>query len=243
MTPVELPHDELEELIAADALDGLSEADHDRMIEEMARHGADCADCRRLILAYAETAGRLAMAADPLPLSAGAEDRLIELARGVEWEVPAAPATVRSISTGRVRRWAAAAVVAAVLALVAGAVGYALAPNGPGGGVRVASFKASAGQTLAVAFSPGTHEAWIVGSNIAAPPNGKVYELWFQSGGTGPMHPAGTFSPTGGGVLSPVSIDPSFSLLAVSVEPPGGSPAPTSAPVFVASPPGQVSTG
>jgi anti-sigma-K factor RskA len=243
MTPVELPHDELEELIAADALDGLSEADRDRMIEEMARHGADCADCRRLIMAYAETAGRLAMAADPLPLSAGAEDRLIELARGVEREVPAAPATVRSISTGRVRRWAATAAVAAVLALVAGAVGYALAPNGPGGGVRVASFKVSAGQTLAVAFSPGTHEAWVVGSNIAAPPNGKVYELWFQSGDTGPMHPAGTFSPTGGGVLSPVSIDPSFSLLAVSVEPPGGSPAPTSAPLFVASPPGQVSTG
>jgi anti-sigma-K factor RskA len=230
MTPVELPHDELEELIAADALDGLSEADHDRMIAEMARHGADCADCRRLIMAYAETAGRLAMAADPLPLSAGAEDRLIELARGVDREVPAAPATVRSISTGRVRRWVAAAAVAAVLALVAGALGYV-------------SFKPSAGQTLAVAFSPGTHRAWVVGSNITAPPNGKVYELWFQSGGTGPMHPAGTFSPTGGGVLSPVSIDPSFSLLAISVEPPGGSPAPTSAPVFVASPPGQVSSG
>src|SRR5205823_71869 len=70
-------HDELEELIAADALDGLSEADRRHMLEEMAAHGPGCAACARLLADYAQVAAKLSTLVEPMPVSAGAERRLV----------------------------------------------------------------------------------------------------------------------------------------------------------------------
>ena len=226
------PHDRLEELIAAAALGGLDEADRVEMEREMASHGPDCAECRRLVEEYEEVAGRLAFALDSLPMAAGAEDRLIVAARATA----PAPGSIRVLeSRGRprrtrpggmyVRRWLVAA-AAAVIALVAGSVGYVLAPSGAG--LRTVTLPATGGQRLAVVYVPGSEQALLVGSNLDAPPAGKVYELWYIARKEANPTPAGTFKPdSNGGVLMRTTVGPAFVALAVSVEPPGGSKKPT----------------
>jgi hypothetical protein len=48
MTTSSRPHEDLEELIAAEALGGLDEATRAEMLRLMAEHGPDCAECVRL---------------------------------------------------------------------------------------------------------------------------------------------------------------------------------------------------
>lgn len=255
------PHDRIEELIVADALDGLDAADRDRLFNQMAEHGPDCPDCARLLAEYGEVAGWLALALEPVPLSADAEDRLLQAARG---EPDSGPEPIEDVPTGdlddvatipersarpaigRWRRWAAAASAAAVLAGVAGAAGWAIAPRGPGAqsqfvgfvaapGTRVVSLAAGNGRTLAVAFRPGQREAWVVGTGMPDPEGGKVYELWYRAPGSTQVAPAGTFSPSDGTVAAKVNVGSSFDALAVSVEPPGGSDQPTTTPIYLVS--------
>ena len=258
------PHDEIEELIVADALDGLEPAERDRLFREMAGHGPDCPDCARLLGEYSEVAGWLALALEPTALSQGAEERLIRSARsGTDTDLGpvSAPGGIPSRGGGKVveplagrsarpalgrwRRWVAAASVAAVIAAVAGAIGWSVAPRGQGGesqfiafvarpGTRVATLAAAGGRSLAVAFRPGAREAWVVGTGLPDPAGRKVYELWYRTG-TSTVQPAGTFSPKDGTVVSKVQVGTSFDGFAVSVEPPGGSEQPTSAPIYIVS--------
>jgi hypothetical protein len=255
------PHDRIEELVAADALDALDAAERARLVREMAEHGPDCPDCARLLAEYDEVAGWLALALEPVPLSGGAEERLLQAARGEpdsasgpleqapsdgREEVLTLPERSARPAIGRWRRWAAAASVAAVLAAVAGAVGWAMAPRGPATqsqflafvaapGTRVATLAAGNSRSLAVAFHPGQREAWVVGTGLPDPEGGKVYELWYRTGTSTRMAPAGTFSPSDGTVVAKVEVGSSFDTLAVSVEPPGGSEQPTSAPIYLVS--------
>ena len=50
------PHDRIEEMMAAQALSGLSAADEAELELLRAEHGRDCAECRRLEDAYSEVA-------------------------------------------------------------------------------------------------------------------------------------------------------------------------------------------
>jgi len=118
-------HDRLEELIAADVLDGLDEADRVELERGLAAHGA-CEECDRLLSQYSEAAAGLAMALDPLPLTRGAGERLLTAARG---EHPVATPRAPSIVVRRTRRWLATAAVAACLAVISGVVGWSVAPR------------------------------------------------------------------------------------------------------------------
>ena len=226
-------HDQLEELIAADALDGLSEADRRHMREEMAAHGPGCAACARLLADYAQVAAKLSTLVEPMPVSAGAERRLVRALGATGAPAPSEDrGAVRRMPLPR--RWAAAVAVAASL-VAAGAVGYAVAPHAKG--VQVVAFPARGGQSLAVAYQPGSRSGVLVGSNLPDPPSGKVYELWFQPSPGAAMHPAGTFRPAAGRVHAPVSLGTSFTALAISVEPRSGSAHPTANPIFLTSVP------
>lgn len=85
-------------------------------------------------------------------------------------------------------------------------------------------------------FDPQTGKALLYVEGLPAPPPGKSYQIWFI---TDPKHPAPgrTFETdqTGRGVLRDQipAQDLKAGTFAVTVEPPGGSPAPTSAPVLV----------
>ena len=76
---------------------------------------------------------------------------------------------------------------------------------------------------------------YIAMDTMPAPPKGKVYQAWTLRDGAKSMTPSITFVPNAGGVAV-VSIPANASQLAavaVSVEPEGGSRAPTSTPTFV----------
>lgn len=77
----------------------------------------------------------------------------------------------------------------------------------------------------------------LLGADVAAPPEGKGYQLWMIPDGedAAPI-PAGMLSATGdGGYWGETTGYQPGQALAVTVEPEAGSPAPTSDPLFVAS--------
>jgi anti-sigma-K factor RskA len=229
-------HDRIEELIAAHALNGLDEPDRLELERELAGHGAGCDECRRLLAEYSEAAAALALALDPVLVSAGAEDRLVAAARGeirVVHGAPSRESAPRGPFPGRSRvpRWVASAAVAAAVLVAAGVIGYSLAP-GRTVPTRVVNM-AAGDRVLQVAFTPGDSQALVVGTNIPDAPKGKVYQLWYQRSEDAAMESAGTFVPEGGTVLAPVAVGPSFVAVAVSVEPAGGSERPTGEPIYL----------
>jgi hypothetical protein len=230
-----LPHGELEELIAADVLDGLDPADHDRLDRLMAEHGTDCAECRTLLAEYREVAGAIALTVDPVPMSSGAEDALVRAASGrgdQPEEAPVRGAPLRR--AGGARRWIAAAAVAAVLVVLAGVVGYQAAPKGSE--LRTLGLHGSLPGQLTLVYQPGQPKAVLVGSDLPDPASGKVYELWYQPSPGARMVPAGVFSPSEGAVRLPVTVGKSFVLVAVTMERgPDGTSQPTQQPVLAGS--------
>ena len=238
-------HDRIEEMMAAQALGGLSAADEAELELLRAEHGRDCEDCRSLESAYGEVAGRLAFAADPLPVRAEVADEI--LARADRDEAVSRPAGLR-IGRGRgawTRRLAIAA-AAALLLVAAGLGGYlfgnqsqprsetaALAALLSHDDARVAAFTGSGTGNLSVAFRPGHRVAFVFGSGLAAAPRGRVYELWTFGPGGKPA-PSGTFS-GGGPVVVRVGSDLSRArLMAVTVERAPGAKEPTAKPIFTA---------
>ena len=226
-----LPHDELETLIVADELGGLEDAEQGRLARLMASHGPDCAECRRLVTEYTEVAGRIGLLLEPEPLWAGAEDALVAAARAQE------PSWVEAPRGGRpARRWIAAVAVgvAAAVAIVAGVVGYALAPNQPG--LRTITLQGTVPGRVSLVYQPGQSDAVLVAAGLPDPGEGTVYELWYQPSAGARMRPAGVFTPTDGSAVAPARVGSSFVVVAVTIEPgPDGSPQPTSNPIFSAS--------
>ena len=236
-----LDHEGMEALIAAHVLDGLDEEERNGLLCELARHGAGCDECSRLVREYSEVAGSIAMTVDPVALSPGAEDRLLQAAR----EEQIVPLTSETANRGG-RRWAVWIAVAAAMAVIGGVIGYSASPNGASTqarflsfisrpGSRVVAFPVKGRQQLAVVLRQGEPGGWVIGSNFPEPPRDRVYELWFRPEGGARMEPAGTFSPDNGTVLASARLHPDVIALAVSVEPRGGSPQPTSEPILLTS--------
>lgn len=260
MTTPDLDHERIEALIAADVLDGLDEPDRREMEALLSEHGPDCEACRRLLVEYGDVAGGLALALDPVPMPAGVEERLMAAARATPQQAGSGPtsasaATARGTGArsvpriGRTGRWLAGVAAAACLLLVAGLIGYHLGQSPAVNdqraafqqfvaepGTRYVNLTGTDGGTVTVAYRSGESRGWIVGTNVPAAPDGKVYELWAKPGAGQPMQPAGLFVPSDGNVLAPATVAGSFTVLAVSTEPPGGSRRPTSQPVYVGQP-------
>ena len=72
-------------------------------------------------------------------------------------------------------------------------------------------------------------------TKLPPPPKGHVYQAWTAAKGSTTMAPGPTFVPNPGGVtVVPLTVDATrVGVVAVSVEPEGGSKAPTSTPTFV----------
>ena len=79
------------------------------------------------------------------------------------------------------------------------------------------------------------HTLYITMVDLPAPPQGKVYQAWTLKKGAKAMSPSVTFAPDARGVaLIALPVDSAnTAAVALSVEPTGGSKAPTSTPVFV----------
>jgi anti-sigma-K factor RskA len=225
-------HTEIEELLALEALGGLESDDRARLQALIAEHGEDCAECAALRADFSETAAMLGAGLDPTPLSADLEERTV-----------AAALSPRS-ATAPARRWRAAlvALAAAIILVTVGAIGgYLAAPRSDveafihRSGVRFVPFEPGDGGsgTMTLAVGPDGTSAYVIGSGLASPPSGEVYELWTITGKTPTS--LGCLVPSNGNVSQ--RVEGSFAtadVAAMTVESAACPAAPTSAPVQVA---------
>ncbi len=239
-------HDRLEELIAAEVLDGLSDDDRTQLDRELDAHGSDCEICAGLRVGHAETAAALALMLEPVGVSAEAEDRLVAAARALgpapsaSRPSAATPADAERARQRRPSRVAALAVAAAVAAagfggyLLRGApttqpeafAAYRSAPT-----TQVLELSGTGDGRLSVYYRPGEQGGWVAGSNLPVPSDGRVYELWYLPPGETAMSPAGTFVPSGDTFAVPVGLGSTVKTVAVSIEP-GFETSPTGPVVF-----------
>ncbi|MFJ6542631.1 anti-sigma factor domain-containing protein [Streptomyces sp. NPDC091385] len=242
------PHD----LTGAYALHALDE-DERAGVE---RHLAHCASCALEVAEFEATAARLGLAAT-VPVRPGLRAEVLRRIASVRQVPPVAAPAARRRPAGRRRArgplaWALAASVAVAAAFGGVALwqyeraqdaatraavaegradpvaGVLAAPDAKSATVRVA------GGTGTVVVSAERDRAVFMASGMPAPPDGKVYQLWFDDGGA--MRSAGLMDPAlrSQTVLmrGPVA---GASGVGVTVEPAGGSPRPTSAPVTLLS--------
>jgi anti-sigma-K factor RskA len=226
-------HDRIEELLAARALVGLEPDDAAALEREMAEHGPDCAECRRIEAELGEVAGRLAFALEPAPVREGLEHEVVERAMRDRPSGDARP------DPSRAGRWVrpVVGVAAAVVLFVAGigvGVWSSREPAVPAN-ARVVAFEGEgAGGTLAIAYRPDETGVYVLGSGLEAPPAGDVYALWMFQDGTPVL--GGCFVPTSeGSVFEFVDAGlESTQEMAVTVEPSTCPSAPTSSPILTA---------
>ncbi|MDQ1040777.1 anti-sigma-K factor RskA [Streptomyces sp. V3I8] len=243
---------DLHTLTGAYALHALSEDER----VEFERHAADCEACAQEALELSETAARLGLAVSATP-SAALKDQVMQRIATVRQESPRGTSPVRSPlrSPGRgsrarrLSRWALAACLAGVAAFGGTAVwqydraedaqeqarqserrtdAIAAVLAAPDARTRTAGLADGARGTVVV--SKSRDRAVFIASGMASPPNGKVYQLWFDDGGT--MRSAGLMDPgrTTGPVLLEGTVDKA-SGMGITVEPAGGSARPTSSPL------------
>ncbi|MFJ4714113.1 anti-sigma factor domain-containing protein [Streptomyces sp. NPDC088785] len=235
-------------LTGAYVLDAL-EDDERAAFEE---HLAGCGTCAQEVRELSATAGRLGLAATTAP-----PDHLKSQVLGMIGEVrqerpqdPPAPVSRKGRGRfGRGTHWALAACVAAIAGLGGTAVWQhqqaddarqearsaqrqadqvAAVLSAPDAAVTSASLDGGAHGSVVVSRAGG--KAVFIASGMAAPPKGKVYQLWFADGGH--MRPAGLMNPsrTSQSVLMAGSVD-GASGMGVTLEPAGGSRQPTSRPL------------
>lgn len=234
-----MDHDAIRQAIAAYALDALDGDQRGRVEHDLVEHLPGCAECSAMLRDFREVASDLGVASAPRAASEASEEKLLAAVR-------AQSAGRRSVRTGRawvrVSAVAAAAMLAASstvaatfavravraenrAAALARAVRIAGAPD-----ARTVPLRGREGSMIVV-YRPGG-AAVLVGDGIAAPPAGRVLELWLQRNGR--SIPIRTFTPRGGVVSLALSIDlEAYTAIAITVER-GFVRAPTSAPIYAA---------
>jgi hypothetical protein len=233
-------HERIEELLAARALGGLEPDDDDALRREMGEHGAACEECRRLESEYEEVAGRLGFALDPVAVRAGLEDEV--LARATSEGAPPRPLRpgAGAARAGSARPRGLRTLVAVAASVVLFAAGWAAGSlTGDGSaetdGARVVAFEGGDDVgSLSVAYRPGEDGAYLLGTGLASPPEGSVYEVWLFRDGT-PV-PATCFTPSSAGsVFTFVDADlATAEAMAVTVEASSCPDAPTTDPILTA---------
>ena len=165
-------HSLIEELLAVDALGGLDPHDRELLALERASHGT-CEQCARFEAGFAETAGQLAFALDPIPVDGSMADEILRRAARDAPAVPVAGPGYAKQPRDRRTPWRALTAVAAAFAfLVASLVLHDAARGG------TAILVGEGPERLAVTFTPGEPGATVSGTGFAALPQGQVYELW-----------------------------------------------------------------
>ena len=227
---------DLHHLAAAYALDALD--DDDRAAFEA--HLSECDTCRRDIADFGATAARLADGVATSP-PAHLRERVMGAVATTRQDPPAVPAPessapVSSLAEHRRRRFSMATLLATAAAVVLFAVGAVVIMSQRGGGsdvgdviaapdAVVSTLEGSPG-TVRLVWSPERDQVAVFGNGLDAPGTGFVYELWAIADDT-PI-PSGLFVPDDGTIREVVDVaDVDAAAWGVTIEPVGGSPAPT----------------
>ncbi len=218
---------------AVDALDDIERA-------QFERHLADCAECRAEVASLREAGAMLAASTAVTP-PPELRDRVLS---GISTVRPLPP-RVGEPAPGR--RFRPLLLVAAAAAVVAVGIGVTVADPWTDESSQSPSLSAvdqvlqaddaekytqtfPDGSKATLTRSKSLNRAVIVTSDMAPPPDGKVYELWLDHEGIG-MVPAGLMPREEDAVVL-LEGDPATATGAgITVEPAGGSPKPTSDPV------------
>lgn len=222
-------HDQIEELLALEALSALESEDAETLARALEDHGPDCPECAGLRRELGDVAGRLAFALDPVAV----RDEIREdiLRAGPE----------RQLRRALILRPRLVAAAAAVLVAVGALGGFLLAPRQQPDvaalaeflsrqDVRVVRFEGAAGH-VAAAVAP--REGFLFASDLPPIPGGRVYELWMIRGET-PVRGL-CVEPRDGTVVARFEGAVGASdVLAVTVESESCPTSPTTEPIFVA---------
>ncbi|MBP2586339.1 anti-sigma factor RsiW [Streptomyces sp. PvR006] len=236
-------------MTGAYALHALDPEEH----EAVRRHLAECPSCAQEVLEFSETVVRLGLAVAVTP-TAALRTGVLERIATVRQEPPATRAARPPRGRRGLRRWSHWA-LAACLAGAVGLGGVAAWQHGlaedarqetarareandavaevlAAPDARVSTSRLEGGAVGTVVVSASLDRAVFAASGMAPPPAGKVYQLWYDDEGT--MRSAGLMDPgaTAEATLLDGPVDRA-SGVGVTVEPAGGSPSPTSAPVAV----------
>ena len=200
---------DLHDLTAAYALDAL---DPDEA-EAYERHLGQCEECREQLAELGETATALAFATVAPPPPARLRASILDAAAAERTNV------VPLLQRTWVSRGLAVAAAAAACIVV---------------GLVVSLSQSSQKQVFGV-FVDRSGNATITASGLGTAPSGKTYEAWVIPASGAAPKPAGLFA---GGKTTTVHLTgtvPRNATVAVTVEPAGGSPKPTTKPLFTAS--------
>lgn len=245
-------HEDYKEMIPACALSALDAAEA-RVLDE---HLKKCAECRKELEQWRATAATLALDASPSEPSPQVRERILDEVRKDLSEANVVPfrSTPRNLwrSFGSLGAMAAAVLFTVlIVGLIVmwrqnNAIRTELAQSrefvelvtSPGS--RVSELKGvdlAAGATAKVAYDRNGH-AILRADRLPKLPQGKAYQLWFIAGNKPPM-PGKTFKPdsAGQGVLKDQLPSDAINapVFAITVEPEGGSSAPT-LPIYLLSP-------
>lgn len=193
------------DLTAAYALDALDPGE----AEAYERHLGQCEECREQLAELNETAAALAFGAVAPAPPARLRTSILEAAAAERTNV---------VPLSR-RRWVTRglALAAAAAACIAVGLGVSLSQSSP----PPQSWTVAVGQN---------GKAMISVSGLASAPDGKTYEAWVIPAGHA-ARPAGLFSGSTSGVHLSGTV-PQHAVVAVTLEPVGGSKKPTTTPIF-----------
>ena len=220
-------HDEIKSLIAPYLLGAVS-PDEERTVRA---HLASCDECSAEANTVSAGTDALALTVEPIPLPEGFTERVLSR---IEQEAPEA-------RPARKRRWTvpALAAVSLVLAIAVGSLGYLfvdaqsdldLERRVTAALLREDGLKLE-GDGAVGAVVPAADGSVFVVEGLEDIPEERTYQLWLFEGET-PVS-AGTFEVEDGrAVLETGRSLEGFSGAAVTVEPEGGSPGPTTDPVL-----------
>lgn len=221
--------------------------------EVFERHLADCEACARETAELCATAARLGLAASATPRPV-LREQVLRRITSVRQVGPGVPVLGRTGGSARwtrlMSRWSLAACLAAAAGLGGATVWQheradqaleraqraerdtseiAVVLTAPDARSRTA--RLADGATGAVVVSDSRDKAVFLASGMDRPPGGKVYQLWFDDGGS-TMRPAGLMDPhrTDQAVLMSGNVDDA-SGMGITVEPEGGSRQPTTEPL------------
>ena len=241
-------HDDYREMIPARALSALDAAE-ERALNE---HLENCAECRKELEGWQATAAALSLAPDPAEPSPQVRERILTEVRK---DLSSTPEVIpfRPPSRNIWSSFGSLGAIAAVVLFAALSIGLAVLwrqnqrleranqfvalVNTPG--ARVSELRGvEPGQSATAKLAYDRNgRAILMASNLPNVGQGKAYQLWFIVGNNPPM-PGKTFVPdkTGNVVLEEEmpkeAVD--ANVFAITVEPEGGSNAPTS-PIYLRS--------
>lgn len=227
---------EIHALSGAYAVNALDDLERARFEE----HLAACAECRAEVGSLQEATTLLAGLSEVAP-SAGLRDKVLAEIRTVR---PLPPLVAR-ITPLRRRRWTNLVAAAAILGVLGGGTVVwhdvrSSSEQGPSvadkviqaSDVQLVNASLSKGVSASLFRSKQQGKAVIVTRNMPTAPSGKVYELWLRDR-TGTLRPAGLMDKSGDAKVVLTGDAVNATGAGITVEPEGGSDAPTTAPIVV----------